>query len=68
MAALCRHYRWPHDFWRRMGRREFFAWVEQLQFEVAQESGEMTPDSWRNVEQNDWWQKAKEKRNKLQGR
>lgn len=30
IAALAQEFKWPHDFWRRMGWREFHTWVRSL--------------------------------------
>lgn len=49
-----------------MGRREFYAWVDQCHKEVI-EASEESPDSWRNTEKNSWWERAREKRRKMQG-
>lgn len=65
MSALCRHYHWDHDFWRRMGRRQFYLWVEQASIEAGR--AQEDPDSWKNTENNRWWQAARERRRRLQG-
>lgn len=61
---MCRYYKWPHDFWRRMGRKEFYAWLTQMDREQREEY-EQTPDSWKNTEQDSWWQQARERRKKM---
>lgn len=30
LAELASEFSWPHDFWRRMGWREFQAWTREL--------------------------------------
>ncbi len=59
-----RHYKWPHDFWRRMGRNEFYAWLAQASRETQGEKAD-DPNSWRGVDQDKWWQDAREKRQRI---
>jgi hypothetical protein len=67
LSSLCRHYSgWSHDFWRRMGRNEFYAWVDQVYREQQAEAE--ANDSWAARDQDPWWQQAREKRRRLQGR
>lgn len=49
-----------------MGRREFYAWVEQLQAEMERRSTQ--EDSWEAAEQDPGWQKMREKRERARGR
>lgn len=41
-----------------MGRREFYAWVDQAHRELA--AGRETPDQWGD-RQDPWWQQAHQK-------
>lgn len=66
LSALCRTYHWPPDFWRKMGRNEFFAWVDQVNRE--QDAKAEQADSWEGSKQDDGWQKMREKRDRLRGR
>jgi hypothetical protein len=49
-----------------MGRKEFYAWVDQCYQEMS--GGEQDEGSWNNYENDPWYQQAREKRSKLQGR
>lgn len=66
---LCEHYHWPPDFWRRMGWREFRAWISERARSVrAQTEGQTTsPDSWANRERDPWWAEQHEKHRKMRG-
>lgn len=48
-----------------MGRNEFFAWIEQLNSESERAD---TTDRWDAAEQDDGWQKMRDKRKKWRGR
>ena len=49
-----------------MGKREFYAWVEQLHDEhVKRQQGE---DTWDASENDPAWQKMRDKREKARGR
>lgn len=63
---LAGHYHWPHDFWRRMGRNEFYAWVEQLHDET--EKRQQSEESWEASEHDPGWQKLRDDREKARGR
>lgn len=30
IAAMAQEFKWPHDYWRRIGWREFWSWVSSL--------------------------------------
>lgn len=50
-----------------MGRHEFYAWVDQANRE--QNAGVADdPNSWKGTDEDEWWQKAREKRDKAMGR
>lgn len=66
LSILAGHYHWPHDFWRRMGRREFYAWVDQLGEEEKQRAA--GGDSWEAAESDPGWQKMRDKRERARGR
>lgn len=63
---MCKHYRWPPQFWRQMGTREFYAWVEQAGREQGQAQDQ--PDSWAGTENSAWWQEARRRREEQLGR
>jgi hypothetical protein len=50
-----------------MGRKEFYGWVEQMGREYAEEH-EQSPDSWKNTDNDGWWQEARRKRDESRGR
>lgn len=62
-----RHYRWTHDFWHRMGRREFNAWVDQCARDTGQHKAE-DPHSWEGTEDDTWWQEARARRERERAR
>lgn len=50
-----------------MGRREFYAWVDQ----VAREQSKVQasdPHSWEGAESDEWWQEARRRRDEAMGR
>lgn len=49
-----------------MGKREFYAWVDQVYRDSF--GSEPNPHNWSGDDNDDWWQKAREKRDKLLGR
>jgi hypothetical protein len=63
---MCKHYQWPHDFWRKMGRRQFYAWVEQIGRETGNHKAGV--DRWEDTDADDWWEKARRKRDEALGR
>lgn len=61
---MCRYWRWAPDFWRSMGMREFYAWVD----ETARQTNAVKaddPNSWEGTEHDEWWQEARRKRSEL---
>jgi hypothetical protein len=66
IGALCKHFGWAHDFWRRMGWIEFTTWLEVLQAQT--QPAEVDPGSWKGKEQDPWWQQANETRERMRGR
>lgn len=61
LDALCSHYHWPHDFWRRMGWRELRSWLGAMRrAREAQASAVVTaPGSWSGAEGDPFWQQAR---------
>lgn len=44
-----------------MGRNEFYAWVDQAHRESEGQKAD-DPHSWRGVDADEWWQAARERR------
>lgn len=44
-----------------MGRREFYAWVEQAEREITAQSAD-DPHSWKGTDEDEWWQQARQRR------
>ena len=51
-----------------MGKREFYAWVDQAYREIERESKGASTDSWEGADQDPWWQQARARRDKELGR
>lgn len=49
-----------------MGRRQFYAWVDQAHRELGQHQAD-DPHSWAGTDDDEWWQQARERRRKAQG-
>lgn len=47
-----------------MGRNEFYAWLDQAMRERDGEKAD-NPDRWDGVDQDPWWQAAREKRQRI---
>lgn len=50
-----------------MTRRQFYAWVDQANFEANGASAD-DPHSWKNAEHDRWWQEARAKRDEQRAR
>lgn len=70
IAQLAEHFHWPHDYWRRMGWREFRAWLRERNRSVERRAeGQMaSADSWAGRENDPWWAEQDRKRDELRGR
>jgi hypothetical protein len=70
IAALAEHYHWPHDYWRRMGWREFRSWLRARNRSVKRqrEGTRTSPDSWRGRENDPVWQQHEAAKRQFQGR
>lgn len=67
---LCDTYKWPPGFWRRMGWREFWAWVRECRElrEAKARAHTADPESWDGAENDGWWAEARAKRDRMRGR
>lgn len=64
---MAKHYCWPPDFWRKMGKREFYAWVDEVHRDTFGPAP--SPHRWvQNSEEDDWFERARERRDKQMGR
>lgn len=50
-----------------MGRREFYAWVDQCAREQKKVKAD-DPHSWQGTDDDEWWQEARERRRQAQQR
>lgn len=50
-----------------MGKREFYAWVDQAARELKKVKAD-DPHSWQGTDDDEWWVKARQKRDKAMGR
>lgn len=60
MLTLCKYYHWPPDFWRRLGRREFYHIVDETYQQTERQSSQRV-GSWKGYDQDPWYQDAKRK-------
>lgn len=67
---LCRTYGWPPDFWRRMGWREFWAWVRECRRirEAEARAHTADPNTWKGAQNDPWWAEMRKKRAQMRGR
>lgn len=67
ISALCRHYQGTTpDYWLKVGRRRFNAFVKQANREL--EGTQASPHSWRGTDEDPGWQAMREKRERYYGR
>ena len=50
-----------------MGRRQFYAWVEQALREKGKVQAD-DPHSWEGTDADEWWQEARKRRDEALGR
>lgn len=50
-----------------MGRREFYAWVDQAAREQSKVKAN-DPHSWDGADEDEWWQEARRRRDEAMGR
>lgn len=57
IEALCNRFKWPHDFYERMGWRLLQAWVRRANEAQRREAreGSTSEDSWAAREHDGWW-------------
>lgn len=70
IAALAEHYHWPHDYWRRMGWREFRAWLRERNRSIKRQTqrNKSAPESWANRDSDGWWAEQDRLREQMRGR
>ena len=50
-----------------MGKREFYAWVDQAAREIGKKTAN-DPHSWEGTDEDEWWQRARRERDEALGR
>lgn len=60
LAEMAKFMGWAHDFWTRMGVREYEAWRAAVQALAHGQPATDDPDTWKGTDRNPRWQQLRQ--------